>query len=318
MNPLFRIPSQRALRVAGAAALLSLCTSAWADPPGNPQGNDWQRHHVEGRGPHMMHPVAGGAGPDRMGPPPGGPRPPGAPPGNPGVRPGPPSAPPPGVHPPGPPPQGARPPGWRDGRPLPPPAWHGAPPPNWHTGWAPPPPPPPRLYPHVGVTVNFLPPSPYYVRYGGAGYYYSSGVWYRPWGPSFVVTAPPIGVYVPMLPGYYVVRRVSGVDYYVANDVYYVGSGSGYRVVDRPADDDGWAEDVAQNDQAQYAYPRQNQSEEQQSRDKWECHSWAQQQSGFDPTRAQGGVPADETARRRDDYQRANAACMDARGYEMR
>ncbi|WP_341677925.1 DUF6515 family protein [Niveibacterium sp. SC-1] len=315
MKPISRTLISRTRRVAGAVALLCLSGApAWADPPGNNPG--WQHHHPEGRGPHMMHPVAGGAGPDRMGPPPGGPRPPGAPAGPPGVRP--PGGPPAGGRPPGwhdghPLP----PPGWHDGRPAPPPGWHGGPPPNWHTGWASPPP-PPRLYPHVGATVNFLPPNPYYVRYGGAGFYYSSGIWYRPWGPSFVVTAPPIGVYVPVLPGYYVVRRVGAVDYYVANDVYYMGSGNGYRVVSPPSEDGDWVEDVAQNDRPQYAYPRQNQSEEQQSRDKWECHSWAQEQSGFDPTRPLGGVPADESARRRDDYQRANAACMDARGYEMR
>src|SRR5262249_45790481 len=35
------------------------------------------------------------------------------------------------------------------------------------------------------------------------------------------------------------------------------------------------------------AYPAANQTPEQQSRDRYECHSWAVQQSGFDPSQAQ-------------------------------
>ena len=34
-----------------------------------------------------------------------------------------------------------------------------------------------------------------------------------------------------------------------------------------------------------FIYPSQGQSEEQQSRDRYECHTWASQQTGFDPTR---------------------------------
>jgi len=32
-----------------------------------------------------------------------------------------------------------------------------------------------------------------------------------------------------------------------------------------------------------YIYPNKGQSQEQQERDKFECHSWAVKQSGFDP-----------------------------------
>ncbi len=40
-----------------------------------------------------------------------------------------------------------------------------------------------------------------------------------------------------------------------------------------------WAQDL-------FVYPSQGQSQEQQSRDRYECHIWAVQQTGFDPTRA--------------------------------
>ena len=36
-----------------------------------------------------------------------------------------------------------------------------------------------------------------------------------------------------------------------------------------------------------YIYPNKGQSQEQQSRDRHECHLWAVQQTGYDPTRAQ-------------------------------
>jgi uncharacterized protein HemX len=36
-----------------------------------------------------------------------------------------------------------------------------------------------------------------------------------------------------------------------------------------------------------YIYPNKGQSQEQQSRDRYECHLWAVQQSGYDPTKSQ-------------------------------
>jgi hypothetical protein len=35
---------------------------------------------------------------------------------------------------------------------------------------------------------------------------------------------------------------------------------------------------------------------EQQSADRYECHNWAKQQTGFDPTRSTGGVEPDDSA----------------------
>ncbi len=59
-------------------------------------------------------------------------------------------------------------------------------------------------------------------------------------------------------------------------------------------------------------YPRNGQSDEQTQNDRYECHSWAVNQTGFDPTRSaqQSGNAAD--------YRRAMIACLDARGYSAR
>ncbi len=49
-----------------------------------------------------------------------------------------------------------------------------------------------------------------------------------------------------------------------------------------------------------FIYPRMGQSQEQQDRDKFECHSWAVRQTGFDPMRRQTAStppPAQEARR---------------------
>jgi hypothetical protein len=60
-----------------------------------------------------------------------------------------------------------------------------------------------------------------------------------------------------------------------------------------------------------YLYPRNGQSDAQAQNDRYECHSWAVNQTGFDPTRpSQQGTAAG--------YRRAMIACLDARGYSAR
>ncbi|MBV8910581.1 MAG: hypothetical protein JOZ89_07460 [Gammaproteobacteria bacterium] len=60
-----------------------------------------------------------------------------------------------------------------------------------------------------------------------------------------------------------------------------------------------------------YLYPRNGQSDAQAQNDRYECHTWAANQSEFDPTHpSQQGSSAD--------YRRAMIACLDARGYSAR
>ena len=58
---------------------------------------------------------------------------------------------------------------------------------------------------------------------------------------------------------------------------------------------------------------KNGQTEEQQATDKYECHKWAASQTGFDPTQAGGTAP-----NRRSDYLRAQAACLEGRGYSVK
>lgn len=65
-----------------------------------------------------------------------------------------------------------------------------------------------------------------------------------------------------------------------------------------------------------FVYPRQGQSEEQQATDRYECHSWAVGQTGYDPTQsATGDLPEDQRKQMHADYNRAQGACLDGRGY---
>ena len=177
-----------------------------------------------------------------------------------------------------------------------------------------------------GVVVGAVPRGAQPVRYGGARYWYHGGVWYRPEGPGFLVIAPPVGIVVDVLPPYYAAVAAGGVQYYYANDTYYLfnSAARGFQVVDPPAGVEGGpstpsggAVPPAAGD-AVFAYPRNGQSPEQQATDKYECHRWATDQTGFDPTRDGGGVAPELVAAKRADYARASGACLDGRGYTVR
>ena len=67
-----------------------------------------------------------------------------------------------------------------------------------------------------------------------------------------------------------------------------------------------------------FIYPKNGQGEEQQSKDRYECHSWAASQSGFDPTQPLGRGGRVPGRAKRADYQRAQTACLEARGYSVK
>ena len=48
--------------------------------------------------------------------------------------------------------------------------------------------------------------------------------------------------------------------------------------------------------QDMFIYPADGQSQEQQDRDRFECHSWAVQQTGFDPTNPSSVPQASQSA----------------------
>ena len=178
-----------------------------------------------------------------------------------------------------------------------------------------------RYYPPRGYVAPQLPRHHHVANYGPDRYYYGGGVWYRPYGPYFTVIAPPIGIGVSFLPNFYTTVWFGGVPYYYANSVYYVrrADGPGYVVTEPPGEVADRSEPpAAAASEDFFMYPREGQNADVQARDRYECHSWAVSQTGFDPSQSGGGVSASENAARRSEYLRAIGACLDARGYTVR
>ena len=175
-----------------------------------------------------------------------------------------------------------------------------------------------RYYPPVGYAVRNVPVGGVWVDHGQSRYWYCGGVWYRPYGPRWVVIEPPLGVYVSFLPPYYTTLWYSGLPYYYANGGYYTYQDErrAYEVVDPPSD----AQAVIETPPVEeiYTYPRNGQSDEQQATDRYDCHRWAANQTSFDPTRPVDDVPAPETSARRSEYFRAISACLEGRGYSVK
>jgi hypothetical protein len=128
-----------------------------------------------------------------------------------------------------------------------------------------------------------------------------------------------LGLYYATLPFYYsTFIAADGSPYYYADDNYYQwqGSANEYETVSPPPE-------VQRQAQAQspnlMAYPKNGQSDAQQATDKTECLAWARAQSGFDPTPSAPSQPAPTTTDyKQSDYMRAQAACLEGRGYSVK
>lgn len=185
--------------------------------------------------------------------------------------------------------------------------------------------------------------SAYYMRPGGGyapgagttywhGGYWGGGYWHGWyggfWGGVYwprVFYYPGFVWFWPVLPFGYVTYWWGGVPYYYWNNLYYTYSpaDNGYVVTDPPpveanagaaATDQGAAQAGAASSGASvYVYPRSGQSTEQTQNDRYECHSWAVNQTGFDPTRS-----SQQSSGSVVEYRRALIACLDARGYSAR
>jgi hypothetical protein len=185
---------------------------------------------------------------------------------------------------------------------------------------------------------------------GGYGYGYrpawGGGYWHGGfWPAAYYGWSYPL--FLGFLPAVYATYWWGGIPYYYVDNVYYTwnAADNGYVAADPPPVSDGGYSgdvnaaaaagpdagnavdntppDVAQGQapgaSAPYlgimAYPRNGQTEQQQSTDKFQCHTWAKGQAGFDPT---SQASANASASARSAYGRAMSACLEARGYTVR
>ncbi len=156
-----------------------------------------------------------------------------------------------------------------------------------------------------------------YPGYGGAHYGYSAGAywhggyWHGGFWPGAYYGAG-FAWFLPVLPLAYATYWWGGVPYYYANDVYYTWNPGydGYVATDPPpvADEQGGAQPPMEQPPPEagsaqvFMYPKNGQSEQQQSTDRRECQQWAASQAGADGANAP-------------DYRRALVACVEGRGY---
>lgn len=196
---------------------------------------------------------------------------------------------------------------WQGGRP---PGGHGD---GWGSG--------PRYRP--GYQIDRMPGGYSRVPYRGNDYFYSSGYWYRPQGPRYVVVAPPRGVRVRYLPDYAQQVWLGSALFFVAAGTYYTyeQSTQEYIVAEppqgvepvytpeslpQPAQQPGNPYDVI-------AYPANGQTQQQIEQDRYDCYRYAVQQSNFDPAAATY-QPAPEVL---GIYRQAMAGCYASRGYSV-
>jgi len=167
----------------------------------------------------------------------------------------------------------------------------------------------------------------------GARYWYSEGLWYR-WGSGrWKETKAPIGLFVPSLPYYARVIPYQGTTYYYADQTYYVWNDGkrNFQIVAAPAGIPSTfapprmippppppASAPPPADERLFAYPASGQSAQQQQKDRTECSRWATDQSHYNPAAPGTADSAPQSAQMRDAYFRAEASCLEARGYAVR
>ena len=176
------------------------------------------------------------------------------------------------------------------------------------------------FYPHIGVVVTALPVGYRTYWFHGASWYFAEGVWYQAGPGGFVVARPPVGLVVTLLPPTATTVWIGGAPYYYANDVYYRwdSTADGYEVVAPPVGAEQPGSAPAQAPEDIFIYPRNGQTAEKQAADRYECHNWASNQTGFDPARTQEGSAPATSSSAAVQYRRAMSACLEARGYSVK
>lgn len=135
-----------------------------------------------------------------------------------------------------------------------------------------------------------------------------------------MVVAPPFGVIAPVLPPHYTTIWYHGIPYYYGNNTYYVWKAekNGYMVVEPPSQVASEKSTTTAITSELYVYPKLGQSEQQQSEDRFACHQWAVKETGYDPSQPPQNLGSAELGAKRENYQRAIKACLDAKGYSVR
>ena len=162
-----------------------------------------------------------------------------------------------------------------------------------------------------GDRVQSVPKSSVVVKVGRSKYHYNNGIYYRPKGNGYIVVSAPTGARVRSLPAGFVSFGIGINRYFFVNSTYYLWHSDSreYVVVDKPDGADAALSDAGNGDI--FVYPASGQSAQEIDRDRYECHRWAADETGFDPTKP------NQSPAYKSDYDRAISACLVGRGYTV-
>jgi len=172
-----------------------------------------------------------------------------------------------------------------------------------------------RFHP-PGQELRRLPRGQVRVSVGATRYSYYDGMFFRPLRPGYVVVSAPIGVHVRTLPRGYLSFAIGPRSYFYVNSTFFLWDdvSRDYVVVEEPVEAAKHLEaaQAGTDSPSLFVYPNQGQDQALTQRDRYDCHLWAADQSGYDPTYS------DQDTSLRNDYRRAMTACLEGRGYTVR
>ena len=155
-------------------------------------------------------------------------------------------------------------------------------------------------------TVKVLPKGHHRVVVRGKPYFYSAGRFWRQNNGTYVTIAAPIGALIPALPAGHLSFGIGSRRHFYFQGVFYKQVTNGYEVVEKPPE----AEDeLLFGSNKLIIYPAAAQTDEQLSKDRYDCHVWASDETGYDPSNA------DSDQLLLGEYNRAMGACMEAKDY---
>lgn len=172
-----------------------------------------------------------------------------------------------------------------------------------------------QVFHRIGHRIHILPNKHKSMTVRGIKYFYHAGVFYQRASAGFVVVTSPVGAHINALGRGFISFQVGARRYFHVNATYYIRDKKTkeYIVIDKPKGAPGQL--VAANKPTSgkiFIYPRENQKKAKQGQDRYECHLWAVEKSGLDPSHSE------YLTEDKGDYHRAITACLEGRGYTVR
>jgi len=171
-------------------------------------------------------------------------------------------------------------------------------------------------YHPVGYRIHRIPHHYIRIYVSNLPFFYFGGIYYRELDDGYIVVDAPIGAVVTELPLGYIAFNNGFDTYFYVNSTYYRWSDSetAFVVVAKPNGADEAVEEATR--ERIFAYPNAGQSEEQQAKDRYECHQWAVSETNVDPTLEDENeeLALEDVT----NYRRALSACLEGRDYSVK